>query len=253
MTSKETETPTTPDPRERVQAYIDNVQQALQQIDKDKLSPQDRHIVSLAEAYLDDARHYLEEKHDPFTALACIAYAEGLLDALRWQGKINIHWQPLTKLLQRPKVLVAGTFDLIHPGHIELLRQAWLQGRVHVIVARDKTVKRMKGRPPIVPEHQRLEVIKAIRYVHQAVLGSTRDFLEPVLAIKPDIILLGPDQWADEQWLKQQLAQHGLHPEIKRLPRKKQCPLCSSTQIACKARETIPPEACKQQKQDNTA
>ena len=253
MQSKHDEARRDVSPEERVQAYIDNVAQALEQIDVDKLGPGDQHIVNLAKAYLDDAKHYLEERHDVFTALACIAYAEGLLDALRWQGKINIQWQPLTKLLQRPKVLVAGTFDLIHPGHIELLRQAWLHGRVHVILARDKTVERMKGRPPIVPEQQRLEVIKAIRYVHKAVLGSTKDFLEPVLALKPDIILLGPDQWADEEWLKQQLAKHGLHPEIKRLPEKKQCPLCSSTLIACKARETIPPEACEQAKQGSTA
>ena len=222
-------------PRERVEAYIENVAHALDRLDHGEAQPpgepRARSLVELARAYLSDARYYLEHG-DTFTALAAIAYAEGLIDALRHLGHIKgLEWLPTSSLLARPKVLVAGTFDIIHPGHIELLRQAWRRGRVHVIVARDKTVERLKGRPPVVPEQQRLETVAAIRYVHAARLGSTRDMLEPILEIRPDIILLGPDQWADENWLAEQLSKHGLHPRIERLPEKKQCPLCSSSQI----------------------
>ena len=227
-------------PRRRVEAYILNVEIALEKLGvaKQNLDARALKLIELAKRYVDDARYYLE-KGDVFTALADIAYAEGLIDALRWLGLVEFEWQPTSKLLERPKVLVAGTFDILHPGHIELLRQAWLRGRVYVVVARDKTVRRFKNRDPIVPEEQRLEVVSAIRYVHVAVLGSEKDVLEPVRAIRPDIILLGPDQWAEESWLQERLEREGITPRIERLREKKQCSLCSTTRIACKAVDIV--------------
>ena len=234
-------------PDKRVEAYIENVALALEELQDKPIGDEKlRRVIDLARMYLDDARYYYE-KGDYFTALACIAYAEGLIDALRWLGHVELEWRPTTSLLERPKVLVAGTFDIIHPGHVELLRQAWLRGRVYVVVARDESVRRFKNRDPIVPEQQRLETVQAIRYVHQAVLGSTRDVLDPIREIKPDIILLGPDQWASEEWLTRQLEREGINARVERLPRKKQCPLCSTTAIACRAAKVIPHEACGQQ------
>lgn len=232
---------------ERVRAYIDNVFQALEQLEDSGLGEAVRRVVRLVRDYASDAQYYLEERGDPFTALADIAYAEGLLDALRWLGILDFEWKPLTSLLERPRVLVAGTFDIIHPGHIALLRHAWMKGRVHVIVARDATAERIKKRPAIVPEEQRLEVVRSIRYVSNAELGSTSDILEPVKRIKPDIILLGPDQWVDEEWLRRELEKHGLKARIERMREKHSCPLCSSTKIACKASETVPRHQCSSQ------
>ena len=232
-----------PEPRRRVEAYILNVEQALERVREDTLPPRGRHILRLVRDYVSDARYYLENG-DVFTALADIAYAEGLLDALRWLGLADIEWKPLTSLLKRPKVLVAGTFDIIHPGHIELMRQAWLRGTVYAVVARDKTVEKIKGRKPIIPEQQRLEVVSAIRYVSNAILGSTRDVLDPIREIRPDIILLGPDQWASEQWLKETLEREGINARIERLPEKKQCPLCSTTSIICKILREADPAIC---------
>ncbi len=235
-------------PEERTRAYIENVALLLETIDASSLGPAHRRLLDLARAYLDDARYYLEERHDPYTALACIAYAEGLIDALRHLGMLNAEWRPTSSLLERPKVLVAGTFDLLHPGHVELLRQAWLRGHVYVVVARDETAQRIKKRPPVVPEQQRLETVQAIRYVHKAVLGSKKDILDPVREIKPDLILLGPDQWVQEEWLRRRLQEEGIEARVERLPEKKQCPLCSSTSIACKAAETVPKKLCQERK-----
>jgi FAD synthetase len=236
------------EPTGRVKAYISNVALALEKI-KSKLTEvketriDDQKILSivdLAKRYLDDAIYYIEQKKDTFTALACIAYAEGLLDALRWLGIFDFEWEPLTRLLERPKVLVAGTFDIIHPGHIELLRQAWNRGRVYVVVARDETVRAFKKRPPIIPEEQRAETLSSIRYVHKVVLGSKHDIMEPVRRIRPDIILLGPDQWVSESWLEEQLQKNGLtNTRVERLKEKYECPLCSSTSIACRAAKIL--------------
>ncbi|MCY0867692.1 MAG: cytidylyltransferase family protein [Desulfurococcus sp.] len=193
---------------ERIKAYIYNVEQALKQVDKERLN-QYKTIVELAEAYTSDAKYYLDRK-DCFTSLACIAYAEGLLDALRHQGALSFEWKPLTQLLKRPRVLVAGSFDILHPGHIHLLREAWRLGEVYVIVSRDKNFKRFKGRKPLLSENERLLMIESVKYVSKAVLGDEEDFLKPIEELKPDIILLGPDQWLTPGELKKLLEERGL-------------------------------------------
>jgi FAD synthetase len=109
------------------------------------------------------------------------------------------------------KVLIAGTFDLIHPGHLFLINEAAKLGDVHVIVSTDKNRELYSGEAPIVPEKQRLEVIKGIKNVKVARLGrSDNDTLETVKEINPEIILLGPDQKYDIATLEKGLKDHGL-------------------------------------------
>jgi len=216
------------EPKRRVEAYILNVKQALESIKI--IDRKAQQIVELAKNYLDDSIYYLE-KGDVFTSLACIAYAEGLLDTLAKLGLVELSWKSLSSLISRPKVLVAGTFEIIHPGHIELLRKAWEKGRVYVVVSRDVNAEKFKKRRIIIPENQRLSVISAIKYVHRAILGDENDILKPLEVIKPDIILLGPDQWVSEDWLKQELRKRGISAKVERLKSKVKCPLCSTSKI----------------------
>lgn len=117
------------------------------------------------------------------------------------------------------KVLVAGTFDLVHPGHIYLINEAAKLGDVYVIIATDKNRRLYSGNPPIIPQEQRLEVIKSIKNVKEARIGrSDNDTLKTVQEINPDIILLGPDQKYSIKILKKGLEKKGLsHIEIRRL------------------------------------
>ena len=117
------------------------------------------------------------------------------------------------------KVLIAGTFDLIHPGHLFLINEAAKLGDVFVIVSTDKNRELYSGEAPIVPEQQRLKVIKGIKNVKAARLGrSDNDTLKTVEEIYPDIILLGPNQKYDMATLKNGLKDHGLeHIKIQRL------------------------------------
>ncbi|MFX1355154.1 MAG: adenylyltransferase/cytidyltransferase family protein, partial [Promethearchaeota archaeon] len=95
----------------------------------------------------------------------------------------------------KKKVLIAGTFDIIHPGHIFLINEAAKMGDVYVIVATDKNRKLYSGEAPVIPEQQRLEVVRSIKNVREARLGRhDNDTLKTVEEINPDIILLGPDQ-----------------------------------------------------------
>jgi len=117
------------------------------------------------------------------------------------------------------KVLVAGTFDILHPGHIFLINEATKLGEVYVIVATDKNRERYSGFPPIIPEDQRLEVIKSLKNVKEAKLGrNDNDILLIVAEINPDIILLGPNQRFEINTLKKSLRKKGLgHIKVKRL------------------------------------
>ncbi|MHA2281789.1 MAG: adenylyltransferase/cytidyltransferase family protein [Promethearchaeota archaeon] len=117
------------------------------------------------------------------------------------------------------KVLIAGTFDLIHPGHIYLINEASKLGDVYVIVATDKNRELYSGEAPIVPEDQRLAVMQSIKNVKDAKLGRhDNDTLKTVEEIKPDIVLLGPDQKYSIETLKKSLKEIGLNNiEVRRL------------------------------------
>ena len=117
------------------------------------------------------------------------------------------------------KVLIAGTFDLVHPGHIFLINEAAKLGDVYVVVATDKNRELFSGERPIIPQEQRLEIIKSLKNVKDANLGrSDNDTLKTVEEINPDIILLGPDQKYSIDILKKSLKEKDLnHIEVRRL------------------------------------
>ncbi|MFX1236662.1 MAG: adenylyltransferase/cytidyltransferase family protein [Promethearchaeota archaeon] len=119
------------------------------------------------------------------------------------------------------KVVIAGTFDILHPGHIFLINEAAKLGQVYVIVATDKNRKRFTGVLPIVPEEQRLEVVRNLKHVKMAKIGrNDNKILLTISEINPDIILLGPDQRFNISLLKQALNELGLtRIEIRRLNR----------------------------------
>ena len=220
----------TVNPEIKINAYIRNVANALDQIEREGVRNE---VVEIAKAYLKDSIYYLS-RGDQFTALATIAYAEGLLDALRLLGMAHFNWSKTDDLIRRAqnKVFVAGTFEIIHPGHIAYLRHAWTLGRVVAVIARDSTVRKIKGRDVIIPENQRLEVISNIVYVHKARLGYEDDMFRVVEEERPNIILLGPNQPFNEDWLREELRRRGLgNIEVIRFNDYVDCPLCSTTKI----------------------
>jgi FAD synthetase len=120
------------------------------------------------------------------------------------------------------RVMVFGTFDMIHPGHRHFFAQASaLAGKAApyliVSLARDKNVKRIKGRLPKRDEKQRLADIQALSEVSKAVLGAIGDHVPHIVKLRPDVIALGYDQTAYVAGLRAQLASYGLKPKIRRL------------------------------------
>ncbi len=120
------------------------------------------------------------------------------------------------------RVVVAGTFDIVHEGHIKMLWKAkelaGNDGELIVIIARDENVKRFKGRSPIIRESSRAYIVKNLKPVDRVILGE-KEPLDSIVKLRPDIIVLGYDQWARESWLKEELRKRGLEVEVTRLPR----------------------------------
>ncbi len=115
-------------------------------------------------------------------------------------------------------VMAGGVFDILHPGHIHTLSKARALGDLLVVsVARDKTVQRMRGKPAVNNEETRLNLVRSLRFVDAAILGSETDIFETVEQIKPDIIALGYDQSHDEAMFLSRGAEKGLKFIITRL------------------------------------
>lgn len=190
---------------ERVSTYITMVKRALEQIDSKKLDDKAREVISLARLYLEDSEYYYN-KRDYVTALATISYAEGLLDSLNRMGLVRLTWNRKP----RPRVVAAGTFDIIHPGHIIMLQEASRHGDLYVIVSRDRNARSFKKRPTIFPEDARVFIVDNLKPVRKAVLGDPEDLLKKVVELRPDVVFLGPDQSVSEKWVSEELEKRGL-------------------------------------------
>jgi FAD synthetase len=115
------------------------------------------------------------------------------------------------------RVLATGTFDILHPGHILYLKKAKELGdELFVIVSRDSMVQHKSK--PVIPERQRLQVVRALEVVDHAALGSEHDMFEPLMTIKPDIVALGFDQYFDEKKLQEDLEKRRIPSRVIRLP-----------------------------------
>ena len=94
------------------------------------------------------------------------------------------------------KVLVAGVFDGLHTGHLNFFKQAKKYGDyLVVVVAKDRTVKTIKGRFPLKSEKERLkDVQQQCEIVDEVRLGYFNDPYKIIAEVKPDIICFGYDQ-----------------------------------------------------------
>ena len=130
--------------------------------------------------------------------------------------------------------MATGTFDLIHPGHGYYLEESKKVGgddaRLVVVVARDSTVRSRK-RIPVVAEKQRLEVVKMMKPVDEACLGSEIDMFKVVEKIKPDIITIGSDQNYDITALKNELIKRNIDADVVKIKGYKTSQLDSTCKI----------------------
>ncbi|HUX22826.1 MAG TPA: adenylyltransferase/cytidyltransferase family protein [Spirochaetia bacterium] len=108
------------------------------------------------------------------------------------------------------KVLVFGAFDVIHPGHIDFLKQAREHGDYLIAsIARDSYIKEWKGKVPIHSEEVRRQYLLETGMVDEVILGDEVPGSYILVArIHPDVICLGYDQEAFRVNITEWLAKH---------------------------------------------
>ncbi|HRR96110.1 MAG TPA: D-glycero-beta-D-manno-heptose 1-phosphate adenylyltransferase [Candidatus Ratteibacteria bacterium] len=92
-------------------------------------------------------------------------------------------------------VFTNGCFDIIHSGHIKLLKKAKQLGDVVIVgINKDSSIKKIKGKNrPILNENQRIEIISAIEFVDYVVPFGQTTPEKLIKIIKPDILIKGGD------------------------------------------------------------
>ena len=118
------------------------------------------------------------------------------------------------------RIMIFGTFDGVHPGHLNFFRQARKLSKnslLIVSIGRDQNVLRVKGKLPRKNEKLRFKLVKKTRLADKVVLGGTKNHIPHILKEKPDIIALGYDQKNYIKNLKNELKKRGLKVKIVRL------------------------------------
>jgi FAD synthetase len=139
-------------------------------------------------------------------------------------------------MTSRKTVLATGVFDILHLGHIRFLRESRKKGgpgaKLVVVIARDETVLNRKGRPPIMPEGQRRQMVASLKYVDKAVLGHAKlDMLGVLREEKPDIVSVGYDQREIKASLEKLIRKEKLPLRVVQIGRFGQGTFSSSSQL----------------------
>ena len=97
-------------------------------------------------------------------------------------------------------VFTNGCFDILHRGHVHLLREAKAAGDILIVgINSDKSVRSLKGNSrPVLPEIDRVELINAMEMVDYVVIFDEPDPYKLIMAIKPAVLAKGGD-WSEDK------------------------------------------------------
>lgn len=121
------------------------------------------------------------------------------------------------------RIYNGSTFDLLHVGHLYVLRQmrelAGPDGEVIIGLNTDEFVEEFKGHRPVQSYLERAEIVAAIRYVDRVIPNVGGADSRPVLdVVQPDVIAVGRDWWSEDDskycrqmgFTKEWLAERGI-------------------------------------------
>ena len=98
------------------------------------------------------------------------------------------------------RVAVSGYFDPIHVGHLEYLKMAKELGDSLVVIVNNNYQCKLKKGKPFMDQNDRLEIVKALRFVDEVFLSIDQDrsVCKSLEAVKPDIFANGGDRATSE-------------------------------------------------------
>jgi cytidyltransferase-like protein len=97
----------------------------------------------------------------------------------------------------RKKVVVTGSYDWFHSGHVRFLEEASACGDLYVVVGHDANIRLLKGEGhPLLPQDERRYIVGSIKYVRQALISSGDGWLDAdpeIQKLKPDFYVVNED------------------------------------------------------------
>ncbi len=114
-------------------------------------------------------------------------------------NELNSFPEPPTMLSapDRKKVVVTGSFDWFHSGHVRFLEEVSTLGDLFVVVGHDANIRLLKGQGhPLLPEAERRYVVGSIKFVKQVLVSSGDGWLDAdpeIKKIQPDIYAVNED------------------------------------------------------------
>lgn len=105
-----------------------------------------------------------------------------------------------THRAEKTIVFTNGCFDILHVGHVRYLEAARALGDCLVVgVNSDDSVRRLKGqRRPILPQHERAELLASLRCVDYVVIFPEDTPIDTIQILRPDIHVKGGDYQTDD-------------------------------------------------------
>ena len=124
---------------------------------------------------------------------------------------------------QKKIVFTNGCFDLIHLGHIRLLREAKKKGDILVVaINSDESVRKLKGSDhPVFPEEERAETLAAMEMVDYVTVFREDDPYRIIKLLKPDVLVKGGD-WSRDKIIGRDILQ-SYGGEVLTVPEVKGC------------------------------
>ena len=98
------------------------------------------------------------------------------------------------------RVAVSGYFDPIHVGHLEYLKMAKELGDSLVVIVNNNHQCELKKGKPFMDQNDRLEIVKALRFVDEVFLSIDKDrtVCKSLEAVRPNIFANGGDRATSE-------------------------------------------------------
>lgn len=112
-----------------------------------------------------------------------------------------------------------GTYDMFHIGHLNLIKNAKRHCDYLIVgVNDDDLVEKYKNKRPIIPLAERVEIIRAIKYVDEVVVADTLDKKEAWDKLRFDEIYIGDDWRGNDRWEQTRKTMEALGAKLIYLP-----------------------------------
>lgn len=95
-----------------------------------------------------------------------------------------------------------GVFDLFHIGHLNLLRKAKETCEYLIVGVSSDDLVKYKHKKPVIPFEERIEIVKAIKYVDKAVVQENMEKMAAWEKYRFDVMFVGDDWKGTDKWNK---------------------------------------------------